>query len=232
MNTGVLTLVPSPIDEESPLEPVALQLLQHACLDFEQHLFLLEPPKEARRRWLRFGLPREAIEHFIYFNEQTQLELEDEMIAELKRGKNIFLMSDGGLPAFCDPGQSLVSRCHREKIKVTSTPFANSVLLAFALCGYETKRFCFEGFLPSRGVERKEALAKVLKRKELTILMDTPYRLSQLLRELHEEQAKREVCVALDLNMKSEELLFGQAGKLAAQLEGQKREFILLLAPS
>lgn len=230
MKSGILMLIPSPIDEESPLEPIATELLQSACLSPEQNLFLLESPKEARRRWLRFGLPRESIEKFVFFNEQTQDDMEDEIISELKKGKNAYLMSDGGLPAFCDPGQRLVARCHKSAIKVTSTPFANSVLLALALSGYENKHFYFEGFLPSRGADRAEALTKVLKRRELIVLMDTPYRLSQLLRELKEQQVKREVCIALDLNMKSEEILFGQAGELAKKLEGQKREFIMLLS--
>ena len=46
-------------------------------------------------------------------------------------------MSDGGLPAFCDPGKELVAACHRNNVKVTSSPFQNSIVLALALSGFD-----------------------------------------------------------------------------------------------
>ena len=64
---GSLILIPTPLDHESPLEPVALKILSEAAKNPEKNIFLIEEPKEGRRRWLHFGLPRETIEHFVLF---------------------------------------------------------------------------------------------------------------------------------------------------------------------
>jgi 16S rRNA (cytidine1402-2'-O)-methyltransferase len=229
--TGKLVLVPTPIDEESPLETMALNLLKDSTQ--ETSLIIVEELKEVRRRWLRWGLPRERVEHFIEYNEHNQKEKIPELILALKNGKTLYLMSDCGLPAFCDPGTELVSRCHDEKISVTSTPFANSISLALALSGFNHSRFVFEGFLPKETSEREMALKRILKIKETTILMDTPYRLDRLLSEIkkisNEMNIKRPIFLGLDLNHKSEELLRGPIDVLLKKVEGQKREFILIL---
>ncbi len=230
---GKLILVPTPIDEESPLEVVAKETLEK--LDLTQNLLVVEELKEVRRRWLRWGLPREAIETFIEYNEHNQTQKISDLIKELKAGKNIYLMSDCGLPAFCDPGLELVNRCHEENITVTSTPFANSISLAVALSGFSHQRFIFEGFLPKENTEREKALKRIVKQKETSILMDTPYRLTKLLEELkaamHQEGVKRTVFLGLDLNQKTEELIRGNVENLLSKVQGSKREFILILSP-
>jgi 16S rRNA (cytidine1402-2'-O)-methyltransferase len=228
---GKLVLVPTPIDEESPLETMAFNRLKESSQ--ETSFIVVEELKEVRRRWLRWGLPRERVEHFIEYNEHNQKEKIPELIQLLKSGKTLFLMSDCGLPAFCDPGTELVSRCHDEKIQVTSTPFANSISLALALSGFNHSRFVFEGFLPKETSERELVLKRILKMKETTILMDTPYRLDRLLSEIKkigtEVNQKRPIFLGLDLNHKSEELLRGPIDVLLKKVEGQKREFILIL---
>ena len=95
-----LILIPTPLDESLPLEATALELLKLRCLD-DDVLLLVEEHKVARQRWLKWGLPREAIERFALFNEHTQEALRPEIIQKLKSGKTAVLMSDGGMPAFC-----------------------------------------------------------------------------------------------------------------------------------
>src|SRR5688500_7229556 len=107
-----LILVPTPIQDDLPLEPVALERLKSDALK-EEVLLLVEEHKIGRQRWLRWGLPREAIEKFILFNEHTQEKVQKEIIDSLKAGKRAYLLSDCGLPAFCDPGQALVDACHK-----------------------------------------------------------------------------------------------------------------------
>ena len=124
-----LILVPTPISDDHPLESVALDLLKKDALKSDV-ILLVEVHKVARQRWLRWGLPREAIEKFQLYNEHTSDKMKVEMIKELQSGKRIYLMSDCGLPAFCDPGQNLVDQCHKQRIKVTATPFPNSNIVS------------------------------------------------------------------------------------------------------
>ncbi len=227
---GKLILVPTPIDDVSPLEPVAKSLLEQAVDNGD--VILVEEMKAGRRRWLRFGLPREAIEDFILYNEHTRSEATvEEIMSKLKAGKNVFLMSDCGLPAFCDPGLKLVNRCHETKIRVSATPFANSIALAVALSGYDHHRFIFEGFIPAKKDERTQALKRILKQKETSIIMDTPYRLNKLIDEMIELGSNRQFCLALDLNQDSEEILRGTPSSIKKRLKNFKREFIMVLEP-
>lgn len=118
---GTLTLIPTPIDEIHPLETTAWELLNNISGD-SNSIVCIEDLKPGRRRWLRWNLPRNQVEDFVLYNEHNHKEQCIHLINELKSGKNVYLMSDGGLPAFCDPGQDLVRVCHKNKIKVTSTP--------------------------------------------------------------------------------------------------------------
>jgi len=225
-----LTLIPTPISEDLPLEPVALEKLRADGLSDDVGL-LVEEHKVARQRWLKWGLPREAIDRFELYNEHTQVERIPALIAEMKRGKRFYLMSDAGLPAFCDPGQKLVSACHDAGLQVTATPFPNSIALAVALSGFEHREFHFAGFLPANADERKSALERLSRIPQTLIVMDTPYRMQALLKDLEASALKRRsMFVACELNQPTEQLYRGSISELRAQLESAgKKEFILLV---
>lgn len=229
--SGKLTLIPTPIDEQSPLESIAFELLLKAATEeVEKSIFAIEDLKPGRRRWLRWGLPRSQVENFTLYNEHTRKECQLELIKSLKSGKNVYLMSDGGLPAFCDPGRELVELCHQNKIKVTSTPFPNSISLALALSGLPHDQFFFRGFLPVKSDERAQALEKLKELDQTMILMDTPYRLKKLLEEVAEKLPGRELFLALDLNGENELLLRGSASSIFNGLDRAKGEFILIIS--
>jgi 16S rRNA (cytidine1402-2'-O)-methyltransferase len=226
---GKLILVPTPLDDESPLEPVAFKELTKACEDHD--IIAIEDLKPGRRRWISWGLPRDKVDSFILYNEHTHLDHNKELLAQMKKGKNVFLLSDGGLPAFCDPGRELVDLCHKSNITVTSTPFCNSISLAVALSGLVPDKFFFAGFLPLEKAEREKELKNLGQLKDAIILMDTPYRLKRLLEEIDEKFPRREIFLGLDLNFPTEKCLRGYAKKILMDLEDFKREFIIILAP-
>ena len=105
-NQGQLTLVPTSITEAGTLNEVLKETLKNAWKGGAG--ICVEDIKPGRRRWLKWGLPREAIEDLITYNEHSRDELDKKIVNELKQGKNFFLISDGGTPGFCDPGRSLV----------------------------------------------------------------------------------------------------------------------------
>ncbi|MBC7539509.1 MAG: SAM-dependent methyltransferase [Bacteriovorax sp.] len=234
-NSGTLTLIPTPLSEGGELEPVAARLLTSAALeDSLNSIFVIEDLKPGRRRWLQFKLPRETVDHFVLYNEHTAGTVARELLSSLQSGKNVFLMSDGGLPAFYDPGVELVKMCHQNHIKVTSTPFCNSVVLALALSGFSHKKFWFEGFLPLEATERNIVLKKMLVQKHTSILMDTPYRMKRVLEELVEcwssNTTSKKIFVAMDLNSETEELCLGSPRELLSAITDFKREFVLVIS--
>lgn len=230
---GVLVLVPTPIAENVPLEGVAFSILEKACLEeMDQSVFVIEDLKPGRKRWLSFKLPRSAVDHFKLYNEHTAKEVVNELLSDLKSGKNVYLMSDGGLPAFYDPGVELVNLCHQNKIKVTATPFANSVALALALSGFSHQKFWFEGFLPLENDERIKTLKNLYSLKNTAILMDTPYRLKRVLEECQEVQDKssKRLFLAMDLGSETEECLRGTPVELLSSITELRREFVLVIS--
>lgn len=250
MKKSLLTLVPTPLHPSLPLNSESLRRLQDVVLNTspsEDVIIVQEEAKVARSRWISWGLPREWINSFHYLNEHNAKEmtvllgkllLEDS--DKKDGGKQIFLMSDGGLPVINDPGRELVDFCHRHKIRVTSFPFENSALLALALSGFICDRFLFEGFLPRVDEERITRLRQIQKQptKLATILMDTPYRLQKLLGELKEIGLERSIFLALNLGFpeESEEqelLLRGPVDFVISKLAAsgiKKGEFILIIA--
>lgn len=236
MNTnGTLTLIPTPLSETGELEPVAFALLNKAAsLESENSVFVIEDLKPGRRRWLQFKLPRDQVDNFVLYNEHTASSVSRELLGKLQSGKNVYLMSDGGLPAFYDPGIELVRLCHQNHIRVTSTPFFNSVVLALALSGFNHKKFWFEGFLPIDAQERKASIKKLLLLKDTSILMDTPYRLKRVLEEFNEAWSScsptKKVFVAMDLNTDSEELALGSPKDLLKSISNFKREFVIVIS--
>jgi 16S rRNA (cytidine1402-2'-O)-methyltransferase len=224
-----LILIPTPIQDDHPLETVARELLLKDAME-DNVILLVEEHKVARGRWLKWGLPREAIEKFILFNEHTQEKIQADVITELKSGKTVYLMSDCGLPAFCDPGQKLVDSCHKQGIKVTATPFPNSIALALALSGFSHARFIFSGWIPVKEPERSDWMKQELKKPETQIWMETPYRLQKLLSDLAGLKTNRELFLAIDLGAKDELLVRGPVTSLVKILEKEnKREFVLIL---
>ena len=227
---GKLVLVPTPIAEGGALHPSAWQLL-HDQWQLPSVIIGVEELKVARRRWCHWGLPREALDRMLPFNEHNQNEQQEDLLSHLRGGGVLYLMSDGGLPAFCDPGQDLVSRCHDEGFMVTATPFDHSVALALALSGFPLKRYLFEGFPPRSPGPRQRFFKALARQKELTVLMDTPYRLGKVLKEVYDGMPERLLFLAYRLGEKEEFCLRRQAQELWPKLKGLKGEFILCLGP-
>ena len=226
-----LVLVPTPLQDDLPLEKIAFERLNADCLK-EDVLILVEEHKVGRQRWLKWGLPREAIEKFILFNEHTQDKTKVDILKALREGKTAYLLSDCGLPAFCDPGQMLVDACHKQGFKVSSTPFPNSIALAVALSGFSHASFVFSGFVPVKEPERSAWMKKELKRPETLIWMETPYRLKKLLEEMENLGMTREIFLGMDLGSSLESLLRGPVSHLSKKIEAhEKREFVLIIAP-
>jgi 16S rRNA (cytidine1402-2'-O)-methyltransferase len=232
MSKGKLILVPTPLDDLAMLDAESIKILSNAVLD-PLTVIVVEEAKIARRRWLLWGLPRDSIQSFYEYNEHNQSKV-TELTQMLLAGKNLYLMSDGGAPAFCDPGQELVLSCHQKKIQVTSLPFYNSIVLAIMMSGFKHEEFYFRGFLPRKDEERKLKLQEILRFSKTQVLMDTPYRMIKLIEELESIESQvskaRHYFLAKDLSTKDESYAFGSILNIKDTLkENEKAEFILVI---
>ncbi len=226
-----LLLVTTPIGETGELTPGVRELL---LSHFNKgHTLLVEDIKPARRRWRAWDLPREAIEVFVAYNEHSRDRLDDELISRLKSGEEMILMSDGGTPGFCDPGRSLIEKCHQSQVKVSITESCNSLIPAVALSGFTEGAFEFLGFPPRDKDERKAFFKELFKKKTCQVFMDTPYRLDRVVSEVIEAQGQegRRHCIVMDINRDSEEIFWGSLKELKKAREMGKREFLWVIEP-
>lgn len=106
------------------------------------------------------------------------------LIGMLKDGMDIALVSDAGMPSVSDPGEDLVSLCIAEDIPVSVVPGPVAAITALVLSGLDTRRYHFEGFLPSENKPRKERLLKLRSIEETIVLYEAPHRLMKLIEEL------------------------------------------------
>ncbi|MFI3175017.1 MAG: 16S rRNA (cytidine(1402)-2'-O)-methyltransferase [Bacillota bacterium] len=129
------------------------------------------------------------------------------LIKQLLEGKQIALISDAGMPGISDPGEELVRACHEHGIVVTAVPTASAFVVALVLSGFSTRRFVFEGFLPTEKKEKRELLAMLEKEHRTMIFYEAPHRLLETLREFAEVLGgDRRVAVARELTKKFEEV--------------------------
>lgn len=228
-----LILVPSSVTEGGSLSPALKETLEAAWSSGAG--ICVEDLKPGRRRWLKWGLPRQAIDDFITYNEHTRDELDAKITAELKSGRSFYLISDGGTPAFCDPGRSLVFHCHQNGLKVGMINCDNSLLPAVALSGFTEGAFLFHGFPPKEKGERQEFFKQLYESDRCQVFMDTPYRLERVREEMGEAcpkaQKGRHHFVLMDIERENESYLWGPLEKVLREKELGKREFVWVLAP-
>jgi 16S rRNA (cytidine1402-2'-O)-methyltransferase len=227
-----LVLVPTPIDDSLTLDSGTLDALR-AIENNADHIILVEEHKVARRRWISWGLDRSSIDKFYLYNEHNSKTALKELISFLKDGKTLYLLSDCGLPAFCDPGQELVNACHQQGIEISSFPFHNSVILALVLSGFYNDEFIFSGFLPRDKDKRSMKIKSIINNSMTNIIMDTPYRLKNILVEfdyaLKKSNSNREIFLAMELGSTNERLFRGSISEAVKRFSEYKKRFIFVI---
>lgn len=140
------------------------------------------------------------------YHEYNKVEKAAALIEQMRQGKNVALITDAGTPAVSDPGEVLVQKCQEAGIVVTSLPGAAACITALILSGLNTRRFCFEGFLPADKKEKKAVLEDLQKESRTIILYEAPHHLQRTLTELYEALGERRVTLCRELTKKFEEI--------------------------
>ena len=116
----------------------------------------------------------------IELNEHTRDEEIDGMLAPLRAGQDVGLLSEAGCPGVADPGARLVRAAHRAAIPVVPLVGPSALLLALMGCGLEGQRFAFVGYLPAEAEPRRRRLCELEQRskreRETVLFIETPYR--------------------------------------------------------
>ena len=165
------------------------------------------------------------------YHEYNKVEKARKLIEQLAAGQNIALITDAGTPAISDPGEVLVRMCQESGIPVTSLPGPAACITALTLSGLPTRRFCFEGFLPSDKRERREVLEELLRESRTMILYEAPHHLVRTVEELYDTLGDRDVTLCRELTKKFESVMPTTLEKALEYYKNQepKGEYVLVI---
>lgn len=221
--SGILHLVSTPIGNPDDITHRALRILREA------DVVVCEERKEGERLLARYAIGGKLIETL---NEHNEAAASFHIMEHLMAGRNVAVISDAGTPVFSDPGRILVQRAAGAGVRVVAVPGPSSLLPALTVSGFAIDRFVFCGFLSPKTTRRKTELRNLRSETRTLVLMDTPYRLVPLIRDVAELFGEgRRICVAFNLTMPDETVYRGTAGELSRMFEkkGLKGEFVLVV---
>ena len=157
-----------------------------------------------------------------------------QLLAQLKEGRNIALVSDAGTPGISDPGYRLVSLARENGIPVTVVPGACAAIAGLSLSGLPTDKFAFFGFLPVKPGPRKRKLEEAVAFGGTAIFYESPHRILKTLKALRDDLNDPVVTVVRELTKTFEERLEDKASVLYAHFSAKAPlgEFIILLPPA
>ncbi|MGN0325181.1 MAG: 16S rRNA (cytidine(1402)-2'-O)-methyltransferase [Lachnospiraceae bacterium] len=219
---GILYLCATPIGNLGDMTSRVLETLQQV------DLIAAEDTRNSIHLLTHFGIRTPMTS----YHEYNKTEKAYQLIGQLKAGKNIALITDAGTPAISDPGEVLVKMCLEEGITVTSLPGPAACITALTLSGLPSRRFCFEGFLPSDKKEKKAVLQELERETRTMILYEAPHHLIRTLRELYEVLGDRKITICRELTKKFETILptTFSAALAMYETESPRGEYVLVIA--
>lgn len=221
--SGILYLVATPIGNDDDMTIRALKTLQSA------DVIVCEERKEGERLLAKYKIAEKAVETL---NEHNESAAAFHILEHLKAGRNVALISDAGTPVFSDPGQFLVRKAIASDIPIVPVPGASSLLPALTVSGFPIEQFVFCGFLSPKSNRRIAELRQLRNERRTLVLMDAPYRLLPLLRDVADILGgERRICVAFNLTMSDETVFRGTASELHRIFERKnlKGEFVVIV---
>lgn len=140
-------------------------------------------------------------------HQHNERERSDQIVEKLKNGQTVVLVSDAGTPGISDPGEILVRRCREEGIEVTALPGACAFVTALSMSGVTSRRFIFEGFLPSAARERRQKAESLRTEERTVIFYEAPHHLKDTLSLLAQTLGDRRIALGRELTKRHEEML-------------------------
>lgn len=167
------------------------------------------------------------------YHEYNKIDKAYQLVAKMREGKNIALITDAGTPGISDPGEDIVRICYEEGIPVTSLPGAAACITALTMSGLPTRRFAFEAFLPKDKKEHQAVLEELKTETRTIIIYEAPHHLVRTLQELHDTLGgDRRLTICRELTKRHEEKLqMTLADSLSYYEVNEPRgEYVLIIA--
>ena len=196
---GTLYVVATPIGNLEDFTFRARRVLSEA------DVIACEDTRHARVLLSHYGITTPVVS----YHERNERTRAADLVARLRRGEVVALISDAGTPALSDPGFPLIREAIDAGILVVPVPGPSAALAALAVAGLPVDRVLFLGFLPRRSGERIRALEMIRTGPWTLILYEAPHRITALLQDLQRVLGDRRIALARELTKRYEEIFRG-----------------------
>ncbi len=219
----MLYLVATPIGNLGDMTPRALDILRAVPV------LACEDTRRTRQLLTHFGIPHPA--RMLSYHEGNEDYAGEQILTELRAGRDVALCSDAGYPGISDPGFRLVRAAAAEGLAVTCLPGASAVLCALVLSGLPTSSWTFLGFPP----RKPGALLRFFTAERLAphtlVFYESPYRVGKTLAAAAEALGERPAAVCAELTKLHERVDRGTLPELAARYASgtPKGEFVIVI---
>ncbi|MGL4725798.1 MAG: 16S rRNA (cytidine(1402)-2'-O)-methyltransferase [Scandinavium sp.] len=221
---GKLYIVPTPIGNLGDITQRALDVLQ--AVD----LIAAEDTRHTGLLLQHFAISARLFALHDH-NEQQKAET---LLAKLKEGQNIALVSDAGTPLINDPGYHLVRTCREAGVQVVPLPGPCAAIAALSAAGLPSDRFCYEGFLPAKSKGRRDTLRALENEPRTLIFYESTHRLIESLEDITSVLGEsRYVVLAREITKTWETITGAPVGELLAWVKEdenrRKGEMVLII---
>jgi 16S rRNA (cytidine1402-2'-O)-methyltransferase len=171
-----LLIAATPIGDPGDASPRLIRALETA------DVIAAEDTRRMRRLATTLGVTITARVVAVY--DQVERGRSEALLDDVEAGLTVLLVTDAGMPVVSDPGHVLITAAIDRDLPITVLPGPSAVTAAVAVAGVPAERFCFEGFLPRRGGERRARLAELARDSRATVAFESPRRLAASLDDL------------------------------------------------
>ncbi len=219
---GIIYLVPTPIGNMGDITARSIEILSSvdiiACEDTRTSGGLLK----------KLDIKKRLISYHD-FNETRRAE---QLVALIKEGQNVAVITDAGAPGVSDPAYRIVRAAIDNSIEVSALPGANAVLPALTASGLPTDRFFFEGFLSNKSAARRRRLEQLTAFEHTLLFYESPHRVHKTLTDMQDILGDREACLAREISKKFEQYIRGTISTILERIADRKvkGEIVLVVA--
>ncbi len=217
---GTLYVISTPIGNLDDISLRAIRILSGV------DLIAAEDTRKTKTLLDHFDIRKPLVSYYSY-NEARRT---PELIARLKQGEAIGIVSDAGTPGISDPAYRILRSALDERLPVIAIPGPSAFLPALIVSGLPLDHFVFEGFLPVKK-GRKTKLEELRSESRTIVLYESPHRLLRTLGELRTFLGDRDAAVSRELTKKFEETARGRLSELIEHFSrrGIRGEFVIVV---
>lgn len=221
---GTLFVVATPIGNLDDLSPRARETLSRA------DLIAAEDTRHTATMLRHFGIDTPCLS----LHDHNEAARAEQLLARLRDGDDVALVSDAGTPLVSDPGFRLVRAVREAGIRVSPVPGACAAIAALSAAGLPSDRFVFEGFLPSKPAARRARLKALATESRTLLFYESSHRIVDTLADAADAfGGQRAAVLAREISKRFETLLDGSLSelgeRLAADSDQQRGEFVLIV---